>query len=101
MVRSIVGMLVDVGLGKRSAGSLLGMLRARDRSTAGQLAPPTASASGRSATRDAPSSVHVRAGDAECTDRGRERSWDALFAEGRAGPYPYPVALQGPGAACR
>ena len=39
MVRSIAGTLVEVGLGKRSAGSLMGTLRARDRATAGQLAP--------------------------------------------------------------
>ena len=40
MVRSIVGTLVEVGQGKRSAGSILGTLRARDRAAAGQLAPP-------------------------------------------------------------
>jgi len=40
MVRSIVGSLVEVGAGKRSAGSILATLRARDRSKAGQLAPP-------------------------------------------------------------
>ncbi len=40
MVRSIVGTLLEVGLGRRSAGSILATLRARDRSTAGQLAPP-------------------------------------------------------------
>jgi tRNA pseudouridine38-40 synthase len=40
MVRSIVGTLVEVGLGRRSAGSILDTLRARDRATAGQLAPP-------------------------------------------------------------
>jgi tRNA pseudouridine38-40 synthase len=40
MVRSIVGTLVEVGLGRRSAGSLLDTLRARDRAAAGQLAPP-------------------------------------------------------------
>jgi tRNA pseudouridine38-40 synthase len=40
MVRSIVGTMVEVGLGRRSAGSILATLRARDRSTAGQLAPP-------------------------------------------------------------
>jgi len=40
MVRSIVGTLVEVGLGRRSAGSILDTLRALDRSTAGQLAPP-------------------------------------------------------------
>ena len=40
MVRSIVGILIDVGLGKRRPGDLLGVLRARDRSVAGQPAPP-------------------------------------------------------------
>ena len=40
MVRSIAGTLVEVGLGKRSAGSLMGALRACDRARAGQLAPP-------------------------------------------------------------
>ena len=40
MVRSIVGTMVEVGLGRRSAGSILATLRARNRSTAGQLAPP-------------------------------------------------------------
>jgi tRNA pseudouridine38-40 synthase len=40
MVRSIVGTLVEVGLGRRSAGSVLATLRAADRSKAGQLAPP-------------------------------------------------------------
>ncbi len=40
MVRSVVGTLVDVGLGKRTAGEVAGMLRARDRAAAGDLAPP-------------------------------------------------------------
>ncbi len=40
MVRSIVGLLVDVGLGRRRAGEVLGVLRARDRSAAGTVAPP-------------------------------------------------------------
>ena len=40
MVRSIVGTMVEVGLGRRSAGSILATLRARDRSSAAQLAPP-------------------------------------------------------------
>jgi tRNA pseudouridine38-40 synthase len=41
MVRSIVGTMVDVGLGHRSAGELTAILRARDRNVAGQVAPPT------------------------------------------------------------
>ncbi|HEY8094136.1 MAG TPA: tRNA pseudouridine(38-40) synthase TruA [Acidimicrobiales bacterium] len=40
MVRSIVGTLVEVGLGKRTAGSMLGTIRAKDRAAAGQMAPP-------------------------------------------------------------
>jgi len=40
MVRAIVGTMVEVGLGKRRAGEMSGILRARDRSAAGQLAPP-------------------------------------------------------------
>ncbi len=40
MVRSIVGLLVDVGLGRRRAGEVAGILRARDRHAAGQVAPP-------------------------------------------------------------
>jgi len=40
MVRSIVGTLVDVGMGRITAGSLRGVLAARDRSRAGQVAPP-------------------------------------------------------------
>jgi len=40
MVRSLAGTLVEVGSGKRSAGSIMATLRARDRATAGQLAPP-------------------------------------------------------------
>lgn len=40
MVRSIVGTLVDVGLGRRKAGELMGILVARDRQAAGQIAPP-------------------------------------------------------------
>lgn len=41
MVRSIVGTLVDVGLGKRSPGDMRAILLAADRSVAGQVAPPT------------------------------------------------------------
>jgi tRNA pseudouridine38-40 synthase len=40
MVRSIVGTMVDVGLGRRRAGDVAGVLRALDRSKAGNLAPP-------------------------------------------------------------
>jgi tRNA pseudouridine38-40 synthase len=40
MVRSITGTLVDVGLGRRRAGELLGVLRGRDRAAAGPVAPP-------------------------------------------------------------
>ncbi len=41
MVRSIVGTLVDVGLGKLTPGDLRAVLVARDRGAAGQVAPPT------------------------------------------------------------
>jgi tRNA pseudouridine38-40 synthase len=40
MVRSIVGTLVDVGLHKASPGDVRGILVARDRDAAGQVAPP-------------------------------------------------------------
>ena len=40
MVRSIVGLLVDVGLGRRRAGEVNGVLHAHDRQAAGQVAPP-------------------------------------------------------------
>jgi tRNA pseudouridine38-40 synthase len=40
MVRSVVGTMVDVGLGRRRAGEMAGIIRARDRQRAGQLAPP-------------------------------------------------------------
>ena len=40
MVRSIVGTLVDVGLGKASPGDVRGIMVARDREAAGQVAPP-------------------------------------------------------------
>ncbi len=39
MVRSIVGTLVDVGIGKIRPGDILAILRARDRTAAGRLAP--------------------------------------------------------------
>ncbi len=39
MVRSIVGFLVEVGLGKRTAGDVLRVLRARDRRYAPNIAP--------------------------------------------------------------
>ena len=41
MVRSIVGTLVDVGLGRRDPDSIESTLAARDRNAAGQVAPPT------------------------------------------------------------
>jgi tRNA pseudouridine38-40 synthase len=40
MVRSVVGTLVDVGRGKLRAGDLTGVIAARDRHAAGDLAPP-------------------------------------------------------------
>jgi tRNA pseudouridine38-40 synthase len=40
MVRSVVGLMVDVGLAKRRAGEVAAVLRARDRAAAGQVAPP-------------------------------------------------------------
>jgi tRNA pseudouridine38-40 synthase len=40
MVRSIVGTLVEIGSGRKRAGDMAAMLRARDRHRAGQLAPP-------------------------------------------------------------
>jgi len=40
MVRSIVGLLVDVGMGRRHAGDVLSVIRAKDRQAAGRLAPP-------------------------------------------------------------
>lgn len=40
MVRSLVGTLVEVGTGRRRAGEMLSVLRARDRAQAGAVAPP-------------------------------------------------------------
>jgi tRNA pseudouridine38-40 synthase len=40
MVRALVGTMVDIGMGKRRAGEMSGIIRAADRSAAGQLAPP-------------------------------------------------------------
>ena len=40
MVRSVTGTLVDVGLGRRRAGEVMGILRAGDRGAAGTVAPP-------------------------------------------------------------
>jgi tRNA pseudouridine38-40 synthase len=40
MVRSLVGLLVDVGRGRRRAGEVLAILRARDRAGVGTIAPP-------------------------------------------------------------
>ena len=40
MVRAMVGTLVDVGRGRRRAGEVLSMLRARSRAVTGVVAPP-------------------------------------------------------------
>lgn len=40
MVRSIVGLLVDVGRGRRTAGEVLGVIASKDRAAAANLAPP-------------------------------------------------------------
>ena len=40
MVRSLVGTMVEMGRGKKRAGEMAGIIRARDRSAAGQPAPP-------------------------------------------------------------
>jgi tRNA pseudouridine38-40 synthase len=40
MVRSIVGTIDEVGLGRRRAGETAGIVRARSRGAAGRLAPP-------------------------------------------------------------
>jgi tRNA pseudouridine38-40 synthase len=39
MVRSVVGTLVEVGFGRKRPGDMLGIIRARDRRRAGQMAP--------------------------------------------------------------
>ena len=39
MVRSLVGTMLEVGRGRRTAGDMAGVLRARDRSLAGNIAP--------------------------------------------------------------
>jgi tRNA pseudouridine38-40 synthase len=38
-VRAIVGTLIETGIGKRTAGQMLGVLRSKDRSLAGTVAP--------------------------------------------------------------
>jgi tRNA pseudouridine38-40 synthase len=40
MVRSIVGTLVEVGIGKRRPGDVMAIIRAGEREAAGQLSPP-------------------------------------------------------------
>jgi tRNA pseudouridine38-40 synthase len=40
MVRSLVGTMVEMGTGRRPPGEMAGILRARDRSQAGRIAPP-------------------------------------------------------------
>jgi tRNA pseudouridine38-40 synthase len=40
MVRAVVGTMVEVGLGRRRAGEMAGIVAAGDRAAAGQLAPP-------------------------------------------------------------
>ncbi|MBK5224220.1 MAG: tRNA pseudouridine(38-40) synthase TruA [Acidimicrobiia bacterium] len=40
MVRSVVGLVVEVGMGVRHAGDVVSVIRARDRQAAGRLAPP-------------------------------------------------------------
>jgi tRNA pseudouridine38-40 synthase len=39
-VRAMVGTMVDIGRGKRRAGDMTAILRARRRDAAGPLAPP-------------------------------------------------------------
>jgi tRNA pseudouridine38-40 synthase len=40
MVRSLVGTMIEIGLGKKRAGDMAGVMRARDRQMAGEVAPP-------------------------------------------------------------
>jgi tRNA pseudouridine38-40 synthase len=40
MVRSIVGTMIEMGLGRRKAGEMAAVVRSRSRAAAGQLAPP-------------------------------------------------------------
>ena len=40
MVRSVAGTMVEMGMGRRAPGEMAGILRARDRSKAGHIAPP-------------------------------------------------------------
>jgi tRNA pseudouridine38-40 synthase len=40
MVRSLVGTIVEAGMGKRRPGDLLRVLRSKDRAQAGRIAPP-------------------------------------------------------------
>ena len=40
MVRSLVGTMVDIGRGRKKAGDMVAIIRARDRAGAGQPAPP-------------------------------------------------------------
>ena len=40
MVRSIIGTMIDAGAGRVHAGDVRGMLLAKDRQAAGQVAPP-------------------------------------------------------------
>jgi tRNA pseudouridine38-40 synthase len=40
MVRALCGTIVDMGRGRRRAGEMTGILAARNRASAGSLAPP-------------------------------------------------------------
>ena len=40
MVRALVGTMIEMGRGHRSAGEMAAILRARSRAAAGELAPP-------------------------------------------------------------